>query len=402
MNEFTQRLRLSMALSNEIELNAAKILVKNQISTFIEYIHNNNDNVVWTNMVMPTEIFYASNLIPIHTELIAGWLSTLNLSEKYIRIAHAKGYNINLCSYHKAIIGAIEAGVLPKPKIAVFSTHICDGGSLMARFFQERFQTQVMIIDIPYHDTKESYDYLCNEFIHLTRWIEDYTSEKLVKKNLDKAIALSNLERKYLIKANDRRKGKALIWGNHAIRNMYGATFLSGSQLGAQVAMTYYEELKAKKEVLQNYHRILWIHFAPLYAGELMRYFEETLKCVIAFDITSYIYWNPLDEEKPYESITQKALSHFFLGATDNRINLYLNIIQEYNIDGIVMFMHQGCRAIPGSSWELKEVNRITKIPFMELYGDCIDPGGFSSEQMKLRMEAFSEGMEKRKYVLRN
>ncbi len=401
MNEFTQRLRLSEALTNEMELSAASILVKKQISIFMEYIHNNKDNIVWTNMVMPTEIFYASNLIPIHTELIAGWLSTLNLAEKYIQIAHAKGYNINLCSYHKAIIGAIEAGILPKPKIAVLSTHICDGGSLMARLFQEKFQTKVMIIDIPYHNTKESYDYLSNKFMHLARWLEDYTGEKIVKKNLSKAIALSNLERKHLVKANELRKKKALFWGNLAIRNMYGVTFLSGSQLGAQVAMTYYEELKGKKEVLSNYHRILWIHFAPLYAGALMRYFEENLKCVITFDITSYIYWNHLNEEKPYESITQKALSHFFLGGTDNRINLYLHIIREYNIDGIVMFMHQGCRAIPGSSWELKEVNRITNIPFMELYGDCIDPGGFSSEQMKLRMEAFSEGMVKRKHVLR-
>lgn len=402
MNEFIQRLRLSEALTHNIELKAASMIVKNQTSIFQEYIQNNNDNIVWTNMVMPTEIFYALNLIPIHTELIAGWLSTLNLSEKYIQNAHAKGYNLNLCSYHKTIIGAIEAGILPIPKIAVLSTHICDGGSLMARYFRERFQTKVKIIDVPYHNTNVEIDYLCNQFIYLGKWLEEYTSEKLLIRNLKKAIELSNLERKYLIKANELRKEKALFFGNLAIRNMYGATFLSGSQLGAEVAKIYYEELMAKNEVMNNYHRILWIHFAPLYAGNLMRYFEENLKCVIAFDITSYIYWNDLYVDKPFESMTQKAMSHFYLGGTDNRIKLYLSIINEYKIDGIVMFMHQGCRAIPGSSWELKEINRVTSIPFLELYGDCIDPGGFSSEQMKLRMEAFSEGMVKRKYVFGN
>lgn len=402
MNEFIQKLRLTQGLTSKMELKAAGILVKNQITVFMDYIQYNKDNIVWTNMVMPTEIFYAFKLIPIHTELIAGWLATLNLSEKYIQVAHIKGYNSNVCSYHKSVIGAIEAGLLPKPKLAVFSTHICDGGSLLARLFSEKYKTVVKLIDIPYHNSAIGYVDLTNQFIHLTRILEEYKKEKLLKQNLYQAIELSNEARKYLIVANNLRKKKSLFWGNLAIRNMYGASFLAGSKLGVRVANTYLEELKKKKEVINNYNRILWIHFSPLYAGNLIRYFEETLKCVIAFDITSYIYWNTLNKKRPFESMTQKAMSHFFLGDTHNRIKLYLDIIREYKIDGMVMFMQQGCRAIPGSSWEGKEITRIANIPFLELHGDCIDPEGFSSEQMKLRLEAFSEGVSRRKNVFRN
>lgn len=64
-------------------------------------------------------------------------------------------------------------------------------------------------------------------------------------------------------------------------------------------------------------------------------------------------------------------------------------------MDGIVIFMHNGCKAIPCSAWELKEVSKLTNKPLLELYGDCINPEGISTEQMKLRMEAFKEGLER-------
>lgn len=66
------------------------------------------------------------------------------------------------------------------------------------------------------------------------------------------------------------------------------------------------------------------------------------------------------------------------------------------HINAVVIFMHQGCRAIPGTSWEIQELCEKEGIPFLELYGDCIDPGGVSIQQMKLRMEAFAESLENR------
>ena len=53
--------------------------------------------------------------------------------------------------------------------------------------------------------------------------------------------------------------------------------------------------------------------------------------------------------------------------------------------------MHNGCRAIPGAVWQVRDVADEKGIPFLELAGDCIDPRGFSEEQMKLRLEAFRE-----------
>lgn len=394
MNEFLQKVNFADKLTQFMELEAAKMVVNNQINIFNNIMQTDNDRIVWSNMVMPTELIFAFNLIPLQTELVSGWLSTLNLSKKYIHTAHSKKYNINVCSYHKAIIGCLEEGILKPPIIAVFSSHICDGGSMMGTYLKKRFNTKVKLIQVPYSVTVQNRQFLESQLTELKEWMEAYVGYRLTNENLKSTIECSNKAREYFIKANNIRKSKTVFMGNLSIRNMYGATFLMGSELGVKVAKKYYWQLKNKQKV-ECKKRILWVHFAPLHNGQIMKFFEEELGCVIVFDITSFIYWDKLDENGSIEILSQKILSHYYLGEAKKRINLYLNIVEQYNVDGIVIFMHNGCKAIPCSAWELKEVSKLTNKPLLELYGDCINPEGISTEQMKLRMEAFKEGLER-------
>lgn len=401
-----RRLLMSNYMINNMELRSAQLVVKNQIDIFVNKMWEQSNRIIWTNMVMPTELFYASSLIPVNSELVAGWISTLKLAKRYIAIAHTKGYNQNLCSYHKAVIGAMECGDIPPPLIAVYSSHICDGGRGMIKYFKKRFNTKVLLIDIPYNRTNENISYVRYQLVKAKDMIEQFNRESIEEEKLREAVSLSNRARYYLQKANDLRKKDTLFHGNLAIRNLFGSTFLFGSELGLHVTHKYYSQLKEMKknnsslnDIPKKHYRILWIHFAPLYSGDIMKYFEQELNCIIAFDITGYIYWDELSEKDPLSSLSNKIMSHFYLGDVNKRMELYKRIIKEYNIDGIVMLMHQGCRAIPGSSWEIRQIVKQMKLPFLELSGDCIDPESFSSEQMKLRMEAFSESLEMKKHV---
>lgn len=96
-----------------MELEAAKILVQYQRNLYSCLVWDEPENVVWTNMVMPTELFYACGLIPLHAEMTAGWISSLHLAEELIREAEQRGIRGGLCSYHRAVIGALERGELP-------------------------------------------------------------------------------------------------------------------------------------------------------------------------------------------------------------------------------------------------------------------------------------------------
>ncbi len=397
MGDFTVKLKIAEKVADYMDLKAASMVVKNQIKIMTETMKYDNQRIVWTNMLMPTEPFYAAGLIPIQTELIAGWISTLQFSNRFLQRARSCGYTSNICSYHKAVIGCLEEGELPPPQYAVFSSHICDGGSMLLRYLKNRFQTKILLIDVPYYNSEENNQLLYQSLQSMIFWLEENTGGQITPKSISQTVAYSNNAREYFVMANELRKHKSLIWGNLAIRNMFGATFLLGSKLGEQVLRTYYEELEEKKSHPIEGKRILWYHFAPLFEDRIMKYFEQDLKCVIAFDITGYIYFAPLGGDW-IQSLTDKMMSHFLLGDSKKRMDLYLDILSQYKIDGVVIFMHQGCRAIPCSSWELKEATKKMKIPFLELPGDCIDQNGLSTEQMKLRMEAYQERLVN-KYV---
>lgn len=400
-NEFTQRMSLVKAVVPGLELDAVKKLVKNQIDIFTEIIWKEPEKAIWTNMVMPVEIFYAAGLVPINMELVSGWLATLGLSQKYIIESESMGFSPTLCSYHKAALGVCEKGDLPFPRAAAITSHLCDGGNGVVNHFRDRFGTSSFIINMPYHNSDLNFKYVLEQYRDLIRWLEAYTGVELSKKRLRRALELSNIARKYWLKVFEMRKGESLFYGHLALRNLFGATFLFGSELGVEVAKLYYQQLCNKKvdrstiSRKSRQKRILWIHFAPLYANELMEYLEEHLNCRIVFDITGYIYWPEYDLEKPMESLVNRTLSHFYMGEALERKKLYSSLMEEFKIDGVIHFMHNGCRVIPGWSWQVRQIANEHNIPYMELSGDCVDPRGFSEEQMRLRLEAFSEALRR-------
>lgn len=391
-NEFLKRMEWMEKFSWNMELKAAGMLVREQWKIFREYIIGDRKKFVWTNMLMPPELIYGAGFIPIQTELIAGWLSTLKLSQNCIQMAHRTGFFCSICSYHKAVIGALEAGMLPPPKIAVFSSHLCDGGSLMARYLQYRFQTKVIVLNVPYENNRNASEVnLRGQIDNALKFLEKCGTGEVSEMSLKTALNLSNKGSNLLRKANKIRSKKYLFEGYLALRNMYGASFLLGCQKGADIARAYYEELKQKKEKGRGAPRLLWVHFAPLYDGELMQTFENNLGMKVAFDLTGHIYWDAFQIEKPVEALAKKMLSHFFLGDFSGRKLLYEGLIKVYGIDGIVLFQHQNCRAISCSAWEFREVAGQLNLPYLEISGDCIDSGAYSKAQIRLRMEAFAE-----------
>jgi benzoyl-CoA reductase/2-hydroxyglutaryl-CoA dehydratase subunit BcrC/BadD/HgdB len=280
--------------------------------------------------------------------------------------------------------------------VAAISSHICDGSKGVTHYFRERYQAREFILNIPFKNNPENLEYIVKQFQALLDFIENYTQKKILPEKIQEALELSNAARAYWIKAFNLRKGIPLFPGYLSLRNLFGATFLFGSQLGLDVAKAYYEQLlefsqKQGAEHKKDKKRLLWIHFAPLYNNKMMEYLEKELDCWIVMDITGYIYWDKYNLAEPFVSLARRTLAHFYLGEPEDRSNLYRRLIKDYAIDGVVHFMHLGCRAIPGSSALVRNTAQAMNVPFLELVGDCIDPRGFSEQQMRIRLEAFKE-----------
>lgn len=396
-NPFVQRMKLAQAVIANAPLRAIQMVVENQIDIFTNTIWKHPEKIIWTNMVMPQELFYAAGLVPVNMELAAGWLASLRLSDKYIACCEGNGCSPSVCSYHKATLGLLQSGGLDHPRAAAISSHICDGSIGTVNYWKQHYGTNTFILDVPFQKTPDSTAYLTRQFEELIAWIENYTGQALSEEKIREALILSNQAREYWTQVQTLRKGNPAVPGRYMLRNLFGATFLFGSRFGLDVMRTYHEEMRQKYTAPQNQaspakrKRILWIHFAPLYHNTLLEYLEESLACSIVYDITGYIYWQQYDPDMPLESLAQRAASHFYLGEAEKRQKLYADIIQEYRIDGVIHMMHNGCRAIPGASWQVRDTTDALGVPYLELSGDCIDPRGFSAEQMKLRLEAFGE-----------
>lgn len=406
INVFKQRMNLVKGIIPNLPLRAIKEVVTNQIDIFTKKIWEEPHKIIWTNMVMTTEIFYAVGLVPVNMELVAGWLASLGLSREYIAKSESLGFSPSLCSYHKATLGVIEDGGLPIPKGAAITSHICDGGAGVVNYLSKNYNTDTFVINIPFENKENNLQYVISQYKEIAKWVENYSGKCLSQEKLIEAMELSNIAREYWIKAFELRKGKTLFPGHLSLRNLFGVTFLFGSQLGVDIAKSYYYQLKElsekEKNKIDKKKRILWIHFAPLYNNRIMEYLESELGCSIVMDITGHIYWDKYDVSKPLESMAKRSLSHFYLGDPEERKKLYSRLINEYKVDGIIHFIHTGCRAISGSSWLVRDVARDCGVPYMELMGDCIDPRGFSEEQMKLRMEAFKETLGRDDFVSRS
>lgn len=393
--EFTNRLRYICAFAKKMPLLALEKTITYQTDLFQNVIWSEPDNIVWTNMAMTTEILYAAGLVPVNIELIAGWLATFHLSEREIKLIEKKGVSNTICSYYKAALGLLEEGGLPIPKSAVVSSRICDEGPAAAAYLHKKYGTDSFSLNIPFDKNEQTLKYVMHQYKDLIHWIENYTKKSFDYEKLKEALRLSNEARKYWLKVCELRKGAILYDGYLSLRNFFGVTFLFGSQQGVDITKTLYLELQQRKERKEIYaqsgKRILWIHFAPIYNNQIIEYFEQELKCWIVYDITGYIYWDAYDLEHPIESLAKRSLSHFYYGNPVNRIELYKKIIQEYKIDGVVHFMHMGCQVISGAAWQIRSLAMDLNIPYLELSGDCIDPRGFSLEQVKTRLEAFQE-----------
>ena len=386
------------AIQDHLPLEAIRRLVPHQIELFTRSIWVERRSYIWTSMVMPPEMFHAMGLLPVNSELIAGWHASLGLSREALVRAEAEGFSVGLCSYHKTAIGALLDGWLPPPAACVVSSNICDGAMKMSEFVRDRWRAEYFLLDLPHEQGPDAEDYVVGQLKAMAGFLADVTGRRLDEGRLAQACRLSNAARESWLAAHRLRQEAVLMPGSLGMRNLFGTTFLFGSPAAVEVSEALHAELHRRRETgwapeTPPRCRLLWIHFAPLYRNSFLDYLENGLGAAIVVDITNHVWWDALDPQDPYRSLARKALGHYYLGGPAERVSVYQGLARRFGVDGAVHFLHAGCRAIPGAVHLVKDALAAVGVPLLELHGDCIDSRGFSDEQARTRLEAFIEMM---------
>ena len=369
-----------------------------------EEIESNPERYLWVDMGIPSEIFYALDLLPVSPEILAAWLSYLRLSSEVLATAENNFIPPEVCSFGRSAAGILLSGTVPLPKAFVTATNYCNQSSAVIRYLSNKFNRDVFHLDIPFRDEDErTVDYVEEQVKELIKFLEIKTGRKLDNARFREVIKYSNGARHYLQEANNLRLGiPSIMYGGQSPRIMYGAYLMFGTKEGLEVYEDYYSELKERRENQycpfgREKHRILWLNLIPWYKIDYMTYIENTLKAAIVSDETCWVSWEELDEGNPYRSIAKKMMSDYSRCVPDYRLNKIVKTIDEGKLDGVVHFEQLFCKHFGGDIKLIRATLERKGIPFLELSGDYIDERNYSEGQMKTRIDAFIESLGARK-----
>ncbi len=361
----------------------------------------------WTSAFFPDEIAYAAGMTPFSPEIAAGVMAAFGQAEEMLKEAESDGFSPETCSFHRCAGGMDINDYLPEPAMVLASTHLCDGAPQLLKILASRHGVDFNVLDIPADRSQKAEEYLTRQIEEVFSSCERITGRRISQDDIEKSFAASNRAREKWLEACELRKKFPPVLTSPAALSFVYLNFLGyGNPRTADIFSLLVDELKKKLENMFDLNHpgrasgnkenpyLLWLHLRPYFSRELFEYIQG--RAEIVYEEMNHLSWPPLDPDEPFRSLARKILSHPGLGPIDNRVEAIEEMIEDYQIDGVVHFSHWGCRQSAGGTYQLKDSLKDMGVPFLDLQGDCVDPGGFSTGQIRTRMESFLEMLESR------
>lgn len=353
--------------------------------------------VVWMSAFTPSEIAYGMGYVPFMPEIIASVVTYLGKSKGPIALANAYASS-DLCSFHRCALGLVMEDYLPKPDLIISSSYLCEGANKFFHYLASYYRCPHLMVDAPYRGGSAAKKYVADQLKELV----DKSSRLLGlvpdMSVMSQALELSNKARAYIAEINRLRRSRPSPFpGSEGLSYLAGMVFYSlGSKWGVDFFKTLHLSLEQKVAKGEGYlpeekYRLLWLHhIRPYYKNEIFKILEEK-KAAVSFEETNYLYWPALEPSKPYESLADKIISNIWAGSLERRVHAIEEMVEEYDIDGVIHFSHWGCRQSCGGAAVVGDVLKQKGLPYIVLPGDGADPDNFSPGQTRTRLEALIE-----------
>lgn len=372
----------------------------NIVANYFRKAYRQDSKVVYRSVIMPTEIFFAMDMVPVCVETVSAMLAGSNLSQYALNIAEQNHYSRDLCSFSRCALGAAIDNFLPAPDFLACTSYYCDDTAKLFFNLSKIYEKDYFLLDIPYdYKDEESIEYLAGQLKKMVVVLEEKLGKKLDPDRLREAIRLSNQAREYFVKVNELRTAiPAPISGGEAIDYAALLAFTWGSKEMVEICKALYEEIKERVATNSNLQgkkkpRIFWRHLRPYYNNSLLDFIENECNVEIAFEDINHIHWEAMNLEEPYRSLARKLIYSEAIGPVERYIDGFFILAQKYQIDGVISFVHWGCRHLGSINQMLKDDLDKRGIPSLEIGGDCIDNRDYSFAQLRTRIQAFLEMM---------
>lgn len=340
----------------------------------------------------PWELIMAAGAIPI---------SLCSMSDEPIGEAE-KHLPKNLCPLIKSSYGFALTDKCPYLYFSdlVVGETTCDGKKKMYEYLGQLKPMHVM--QLPQTSKGEAaFNSWRNEMIIFKERLEKEFGVEITQEKLKAAINLRNRERRALIDFYELGKMcPPPITGTEMLQVLYGATFKTDKEAHIKTLTKFTQDIKddyenGNKKVSESKKRIL-ITGCPMGGAteKIVKIIEENDGVVVCYEnCTGIKATQELVDETidPMDALTRKYLDIpcSCMSPNDGRIKSLSNLVDEYNVDGVLDVILQACHTYSVESHSIKKfMDEVKHTPYMSIETDYSqnDVG-----QLKTRIAAFIE-----------
>ena len=314
--------------------------------------------------------------------------------------AEAKGYSTDLCSFHRLALGCYFLGYLPKADLLLTSSYFCDGKTKTNQILAQYYGREAVMLDVPNELSRESIAYVTGQLQAIARKLEEVSGNKLDLDRLRECIKAYNRARAAYGRLAEMGKAKPFPWDGFRVCNLsiIGNMF-SGTPFQEQLYQKIIDECQqrmAEGKVAPEDFRVLWLPWVPTQPTNINEILRANKVSIVMTELAR-VYWDEIDDEHPFEGMALRCLKNPYVGPVEQRLDGVLQLVDEYDVDGVVHFSSTACRHANASVRVFNDALAARGVPFLDLGGDMSDMRAYSAERMRSFLETFIEVMAARK-----
>ena len=367
-----------------------------------------------------TEIVRSFGYEVVFPEIVALNCAIKHASLPNILQAESQGYGLDVCGYVKNDIGLHELGDqtpfgrVPPPDLLVCSFSGCYIYVKWWEALAEKYGCPLVMFDVPYmrEATPRSEDlaYLVAQLHEFVALLEKATDRSFDPAELRKALGHARRAEEgwvdYL--ASGRRRPSPNEAYFEAVFYMFPINVLRGTQAAADFYSTVNAEIEervreARYPVPEEKVRLV-VEGVPPYPS--YRTFWDFFRRWGAVSVAAtYPKVGGLfdrgflhDPARPFESIAEYSLGAYVNQSWPLRRKIVDDYVREFQADAVLIHGIKSCRSFTAGQGDLRDwLIHERGVPTLYIESDHEDPRYFAPAQIKNRMDAFFESLDRRR-----
>ncbi len=356
--------------------------------------------VVYTSCyAFPGELLAAFDVAQFDFEFAAAMFGLSGSAVPRLTEAEGRGCPMDMCSLHRLALGGVFRDEFPKPDLLITTSYYCDQKTKTNDIVARLYGAEPLLLEAPSAVTADSVRYVGKQLRQIAERIADVAGQRFDEDRLREAVRSSNRARRSHLKLLELLKHRPAPWSD-VVLIVYSiqARQWAGTPLLERLNQAFVRDMEQRIATAQldpERHRVFWFAWVPVYATNIFEVFNAHHVSVPSCE-TLKVHWDEIDEQNPFEGLALKCLKNPFVGPHTRRVEGLATTMDEYQIDGALLFATPACRHANGAYRLLQDSLAAIGVPLLTLDMDIGDGREYSPEQVRTRLEGFIEVLEHR------